>query len=107
MKTSSFSHSILMGISMFIIVAMYSCTTKQTAFNPPVADKIAKELTMHGDTRIDNYYWMRLSDEQKNAEDPDEQTQKVLEYLGSERDYLMRHCPLDSTVMIKILHIPV
>ena len=35
---------------------------------PPKADKIPIELTAHGDTRIDNYYWMRLSDEQKSAE---------------------------------------
>ncbi|MFZ1304483.1 MAG: hypothetical protein WAR80_01510, partial [Ferruginibacter sp.] len=24
----------------------------------PVAEKKAKELSAHGDTRIDNYYWM-------------------------------------------------
>ncbi len=87
MKTSSLSYSILIGISILILVTMYSCTPKKTALTLPVAEKIAKELTMHGDTRIDNYYWMRLSDEQKNAENPDDQTEKVLGYLESERDY--------------------
>ncbi|MBP2831933.1 S9 family peptidase [Aquimarina sp. U1-2] len=53
----------------------------------PVAKKVKKELITHGDTRIDNYFWMRLSDEQKNAEQPDEQTQDVLDYLNSENDY--------------------
>ncbi|RLD28125.1 MAG: oligopeptidase B [Bacteroidetes bacterium] len=60
----------------------------------PIAKKIAKELTIHDDTRIDDYFWMRLSDEQKNAETPDEQTQDVLGYLNAENDYLdktMKH----------------
>ena len=35
----------------------------------------------------DSYYWMRLSDEQKNAEQPDEHTQEVLDYLNAENDY--------------------
>ena len=53
----------------------------------PSAEKVAKELTAHGDTRIDNYFWMRLTDEQKVAKQPDEQTQKVLDYLNAENDY--------------------
>jgi oligopeptidase B len=54
---------------------------------PPVAEKLPHKLEAHGDVRIDNYYWMRLSDEQKNAETPDEQTQKVLDYLNAENAY--------------------
>lgn len=55
----------------------------------PVAKKIPFELTEHGHTRIDNYYWMRLSDEQKNAPEDqrDQQTKDVLEYLYAENDY--------------------
>ncbi len=53
----------------------------------PVAKIVAKELTAHGDTRLDNYFWMRLTDEQKNAEKPDAQTQDVLDYLNAENDY--------------------
>ena len=87
MKTSKSSFSILTGISLIILISIYSCTPRENAFKLPVAEKVAKELTMHGDTRIDNYYWLRLSDEQKNAEEPDEQTHKVLEYLESESDY--------------------
>ena len=34
----------------------------------PVAQKNPTKLEKHGDVRIDNYFWMRLSDEQKNAE---------------------------------------
>ncbi len=54
---------------------------------PPLAKKVAKEMTIHGDTRVDNYYWMRLSDEQKNAKDPDEHTKEVLDYLTAENSY--------------------
>jgi oligopeptidase B len=54
---------------------------------PPVAEKINKELTIHNDTRIDPYFWMRLSDEQKNAESPDAQTKQVVAYLEAENAY--------------------
>ena len=54
---------------------------------PPDAIIKPHELTMHGDTRIDNYYWMRLTDEQKNAKDPDQQTQDVVEYIYQENQY--------------------
>ena len=54
----------------------------------PVAKKIAKNLEAHGETRIDNYYWMRLTDEQKKAQNPDEQTKNVLDYLNKENQYL-------------------
>ncbi|MFK8101419.1 MAG: S9 family peptidase [Saprospiraceae bacterium] len=54
---------------------------------PPLAKKVDKELSIHGDTRIDPYFWMKLSDEQKNAENPDQQTQEVLSYLNAENDY--------------------
>lgn len=46
--------------------------------SPPVAQKIPHELTKHGDTRIDNYFWM------KDREDP-----KVTEYLTQENEYLL------------------
>ncbi len=53
----------------------------------PIADKIATELEIHGDKRIDNYFWMRLSNEQKNAKDKDKQTVKVFNYLKAEKAY--------------------
>lgn len=53
----------------------------------PVAEKQDSVLTIHGDSRTDPYFWMRLTDEQKIAETPDAQTQKVLDYLNSENEY--------------------
>ena len=60
----------------------------------PKAKKVSDTLREHDNTRIDNYFWMRLSDEQKNAEESDAQTQDVLDYLNSENKYLeevMKH----------------
>jgi oligopeptidase B len=54
---------------------------------PPIAKVIPHETVIHGETLIDNYFWMRLSDEQKEAENPDQQTKDVLEYLNAENAY--------------------
>ncbi|WP_408023405.1 S9 family peptidase [Tenacibaculum sediminilitoris] len=53
----------------------------------PVAEKQPIKLEKHGDVRIDDYFWMRLSDAQKNAKVKDEQTQKVYDYLNAENTY--------------------
>lgn len=42
----------------------------------PVADKIPKTITVHGDTRVDNYFWLR-----------DRQDPKVMDYLKAEEAY--------------------
>ena len=60
---------------------------KSTDAKYPVAEKQPTKLEKHGDVRVDNYFWMRLSDAQKNAETKDEQTKKVVNYLESENDY--------------------
>ncbi|WP_452230033.1 MULTISPECIES: S9 family peptidase [unclassified Lacinutrix] len=59
----------------------------QKTTEAPVAKIIPKEIITHGDSRTDNYFWMRLSDAQKNAETPDAQTQDVLDYLHQENEY--------------------
>lgn len=80
-----------LGSASLIFVAACSTPDKEdktpTMPQPPIAKKIAEELTIHGDTRIDNYFWMRLSDAQKEAKTPDAQTQDVLDYLNAENDY--------------------
>ena len=55
---------------------------------PPDVKKISHDMEAHGDKRIDNYYWMRLTDEQKSAEKYDEQTQDVVDYINKETGYL-------------------
>ncbi|MDC9722231.1 MAG: S9 family peptidase [Urechidicola sp.] len=46
------------------------------AITPPKANKIPKELTIHNDTRVDEYYWLN---ERENPE--------VVNYLNAENDY--------------------
>ena len=53
----------------------------------PKAEKKPFEITTHGDTRIDDYYWMRLTDDQKSKEEPDLQTKKVIDYIDLENEY--------------------
>lgn len=54
---------------------------------PPVAKKETQTYKLHGKTWTDDYAWMRLSDEQKEAESPDQQTMEVLDYLNAENMY--------------------
>lgn len=44
-------------------------------------------MTIHGDTRVDDYHWMRLTDEQKSAKEKDSHTQEVVDYIDAENDY--------------------
>ncbi|MCV6606546.1 MAG: S9 family peptidase, partial [Porticoccaceae bacterium] len=53
-------------------------TMKDSISQAPVARKHAHEMTIHGDTRVDNYYWMR-DDQRKDPE--------VLAHLEAENAY--------------------
>ncbi len=85
-------------LNLFIclnMVLIYSCQQESKdmmrenarSASAPVALKKDSLLTMHGDTRIDPYFWMRLTDDQKTAAEPDEQTKDVVTYLNAENDY--------------------
>ncbi len=64
----------LVVLTLIAVTTIQSCKT--TDMKAPVAAKIPKELTIHGDTRIDNYYWLR---ERENPE--------VISYLEAENSY--------------------
>jgi oligopeptidase B len=76
-----------MAFSLIFAIACKNNSMHSKDIKPPIADKIPTELESHGDIRIDNYFWMRLSDAQKNAKEKDKQTERVLEYLNAENDY--------------------
>jgi oligopeptidase B len=81
-----------------------SCTTSKKTEDKnevpaPVAEKSPQKLSGN---RIDNYYWMKLSDEQKNADQKDEQTQKVINYLTAENEYLKEKTKHTETLQKKI-----
>lgn len=66
-------------IFIFSITFAAACKTIKMSENtkkPPIATKIQKELSIHGDKRIDNYYWLNQRD---NPE--------VIKYLNAENDY--------------------
>ena len=72
---------------------LFSCTTSKDNMLPqelpaePIAMVKDSAITVHGHTRIDPYFWMRLTDEQKSSETPDEHTKQVLDYLKAENEY--------------------
>ena len=75
-----------MKIKLCVIsLTLFGCMSKIKS--PPNAITKPHELAMHGDTRIDNYYWMRLTDDQKNAKALDSQTQEVVDYISQENKY--------------------
>ena len=53
----------------------------------PDAKVIPHATEIHNLELNDDYFWMRLSDAQKEAKTPDDQTQDVLDYLNAENDY--------------------
>ncbi|MFW6160437.1 MAG: oligopeptidase B, partial [Acidobacteriota bacterium] len=73
---------ILLLITAAIFFTSFSCQQSQETISttesitPPVAKKIPHELTAHGHTRIDNYYWLNQRD---NPE--------VIAYLEAENAY--------------------
>ena len=66
---------LVLPVAITFIFLIAGCSEKKEV-KPPVAEKIKKELTIHGHTRIDNYYWLN------ERENP-----KVMEYLKAENSY--------------------
>lgn len=74
-------------LSLTFATACKNKTMRNTDAKVPLATKEAKKLEKHGDVRVDNYFWMRLSDDQKNSEEKDAHTKKVVSYLEEENAY--------------------
>lgn len=62
------------NLSILCLICLYSMTNAQTAPKAPIKPK---ELTIHGDTRIDNYYYLN-----------DRENPEVIDYLKAENAYL-------------------
>ena len=71
-------------LTLISTLLLSACMQNST---PPDAAKKPHEMTIHGDTRVDDYYWMRLTDEQKSAKEKDSHTQEVVDYIDAENDY--------------------
>lgn len=74
--------TLALSIAISALLAGCGDNTQQAANDtgptPPVAKKVPYQMTIHGDTRIDNYYWMR--DDQR--QDPE-----ILGHLEAENAY--------------------
>ena len=65
-----------MRITPLLLILIISCDMKKTNLIEPQAKKIEKILSIHGDDRIDEYYWLN----QRGNDD-------VINYLNEENDY--------------------
>ena len=71
--------SILLSLASLLI---FSCNNKSSnklmsdPNQPPIANKIPKELKIHGDVRVDEFYWLN-----------DRENPEVIDYLNKENDY--------------------
>ena len=95
---TSFRPLVIAGFAAF---GLFSCSTSDSNMNDstqpefnesqfsaaPVAEKKEHITEIHSLELKDDYFWMRLSDAQKEAETPDEQTAAVVDYLNAENDY--------------------
>jgi len=79
------AYLIFIGIAAALIITNKPQEEKMLQY--PIAEKIAHKTSIHGYDRVDNYHWMRLSDKQKLAKKPDNQTQMVLNNLTAENEY--------------------
>ena len=68
-------------ILAIMVFMMGSCSDEKKSVNAPVAEKIPVDVGMHGDKRIDNYYWM--NDYFKKGP----LSEKVIAYLKEENNY--------------------
>lgn len=76
-------------LASIILMVFSNCQSNyKKTMNEPLAKKNPTKLNYHSDSLTDDYFWMRLSDDQKESSNPDSQTQDVLDYLVEENQYL-------------------
>ena len=69
-------HVLMLGFAAMILGWVSDGRAQSSSSKPPVAKVVPKADTLHGDVRVDNYYWMR------EKTDPE-----VVKYLESENSY--------------------
>jgi oligopeptidase B len=70
---------LVFGLAATFLLAATACKPAGDAtagLKPPKAEIVPKELTIHGHTRVDNYYWLNERD-----------NPKVIDYLNAENAY--------------------
>src|SRR3990170_4853253 len=62
---------------LLIVFSCYRTDKKYSDFQPPVAEKKPVNLTIHGEMRVDDYFWLNQREDSS-----------VIRYLKAENDYL-------------------
>ncbi|MFT6750534.1 MAG: oligopeptidase B [Candidatus Azotimanducaceae bacterium] len=93
---STFSIFTFVGL---LLSACWSSHEDKTVLSPPVAKILPHKLTIHGDERVDNYFWIR---------DDDRRDPEVLALLKEENEYtksMLAHTQsLQATLFDEITH---
>lgn len=81
--------TLFVALAALVVTACQNASSPMnvTELAPPQAARKPFEITMHGHTRTDEYHWMRLSEEQRNAPEPDAHTKEVVAHLDAENAY--------------------
>ena len=83
------------NITFLILTLIISCDMKKKELSEPIANKIEKVLSIHGDDRVDEYYWLN----QRGDEE-------VISYLNEENDYrdefMKDYKPLEDEIFQEI-----
>ena len=81
--------------TVLLLTLIISCDMKKKELIEPKAKKIEKILSIHGDDRIDEYYWLN----QRGDKD-------VIDYLNKENDYrnefMKDYKPLENEIFQEI-----
>ena len=72
-------------LPLILISSLFSCDTKTQKTmselpNAPLAKQIPKNLTIHDDVRVDEFYWLN-----------DRENPEVIDYINKENDYYNAH----------------
>src|SRR5256885_11971503 len=70
------NRTLLLSLLLFVATSFPAHAIDPTVAKPPVAKQVAHKAELHGDVRIDNYYWLR-----------DKKSDAVLAYLKAENAY--------------------
>tara|TARA_B100001250_G_scaffold95205_1_gene79526 strand:+ start:254 stop:2386 length:2133 start_codon:yes stop_codon:yes gene_type:complete len=71
----------------YILIGVLIMNSCNRDIQQPVAMKKPYKMINHNDERSDDYYWMRLTDDQKVNNPHDDQAQSVIEYINMENFY--------------------
>ncbi len=74
-------------VGLLALAACAEAPTRMNEMRPPSPDREPHPMIIHGHTRQDPYFWMRLTEAQRESAQPDAHTRKVVAHLQAENAY--------------------